>query len=180
MITYPVSQSTKFVVYRISTQEIIKRNAPWPNGNGDPLAPGSYDPDYVYLEMKKGSVPNYDPRYFVLITTETPDIPNEEWNITYSTQKREALEIGVAIDNIEASKRESILPQEQINFYLLLAVATLFRRIDGLQLTQKEIALKDMIISKAIKVWNNRDRLDLIKSQIQSGQEPDLDEGWSE
>lgn len=173
MITYPVSPEARFNLYRISTGEIIKRTIAWPRSDGMQIV--GLDPDLVYLEITEQLRPDYDPRYYVLVTTETPNVANESWDITYNTQKRPVEEITRAAENVEAAIREAILPQDKVNLYLLLAVATLFRRVEGLTLTNKENVLKDRVVSMAIKVWSNRDAFDTKVTQIEANQEPDLD-----
>lgn len=83
VITYPVSQDSKFVVAEKATTNIVAKNISWPRTDGQPIV--NMDTNYVILEVVIQSRPAYDSSSNKLEKVETPDIPNEEyvmsWNV---------------------------------------------------------------------------------------------------
>lgn len=180
-ITYPrpIGPDDRYVLFRISTGETINANAIYPEGGGDPV-PG-LDPDLVYLHKVETARPDYDPRYFIQTKTETPNIEDGIWNIVYGTTKRDLADIEVAAANVEANANQNLLPYERQLKTMILGLGVLFRQLDAQTLTAKETAVKDQVMSLAVKVWRNDDTLKALLAQITSGEEPDLDNaGWEE
>jgi hypothetical protein len=176
MISYPVQSTARFTVYRVSTSEVIDRNRAWPRSDGSQII--GQDPDYVWLEQKENIIPDYDPRYYAAVKTETPDIANEVWQTVWSTQKRPIEDIVVAVENAERNEMERHITTEQRDKLVLLALTVLFRQVGNQALTAKEIALKDMVIQKGTTLWKNDAALRAKVAAINAGHEPDIDAGW--
>lgn len=172
-ITYPRNTESKYVLFKISTEEVLKRNASYPREDGGEIS--DLNPDLIYLEMVESPVPDYDPRYFIRTTTETPILDTGIWDITHGTQKRPVQEIEQVVENIEAEANQRVVPYEKQLKYLLLGVGLALHQIDGQSLTTKQSALRNLIISKAVKLWKNDDIASQLKTLIAGGQEPDLD-----
>ena len=90
-ITYPRPTDAKYVLYKISTSEVLKRNISYPRTDGGEIV--GLDPDLIYLEMQTNAVPDYDPRYFQRVVTETPILDDGIYEIVNTTQKRPVDEI---------------------------------------------------------------------------------------
>lgn len=177
MITYPRNTDAKYVIYNTATQQIIKRNADYPRADGAEIS--GLDPDLVYLEQKDTLIlPDYDPRYFVKVTTETPKVDDGDWEIKETTQKRDIEQIQASIENAEAEANERLLPFNKQMKALVLGQAVLFRMLDSQNLNSKEQAIRDECIALGVKVWKNDANLRKKINDIAKDNEPDIDEGW--
>lgn len=176
MITYPRNIESKYVLYRLSTSEVVKRNAQYPRLDGMELV--GADPDYVYLEMVEGVRPDYDSRLFELVLTETPILDDGIWEMVWTTQKRPVDVIVQQVENVETNANEQLLPYNQQMKILLLGIGVALRQIEAQTLTAKERAIRDKVIQLAVKVWKNDDTRQQLIDLVTQGQEPDLDAGW--
>lgn len=89
-ITYPVdTENTKWAVYKISTSEIIRKNADWPTADGSEI-PG-LDNDLAMLLETKATPPAYDSATQKLEHSETVDVVENSvvygWNAVALTQE---------------------------------------------------------------------------------------------
>lgn len=173
------------VLIRISTGEILNRTL-YPRD--DMAAVEGLDPDLEWMVIRTPfPVPNYDPRYFNMVTTEErgPD-PDAEfthlhpWNVTYSTTKRPVEQIKLSARNKERLELSRHLSDADALKFTLMVVTALAREQKGLALTPREQAALDQLTVLAVKVQANDDRGTEIVAQIELGQEPDLDAGWAE
>jgi len=176
MITYPRNTESKYIVYRVSTQEIIKDNAIYPVAGGGEI-PG-LDTDYIYLEKIEGARPDYDGRIFRITQTEQANIEDGEWTVSYATEKRQVEEINLAIENEEQNANNQLLPNDKLLKMLLLSIGVLFRQSDSATLNKKEKAIKTRALSLATKVWKNDDSLKSKLQEIAEGKEPNPDSEW--
>lgn len=168
-----------YVLRRISTGEIIKRNTPYPTMEDDsPIA--GFDPDLEFLAMDQDTQPDYDPRLYALSQAETRENadPRPVWRIRWSTAKVPLSQAKQNAANIEAARAHDHYTVQERDKVLLLATAVLFRQVANQQLTAKEVALKQRIIELATKLWKNDARLAAIFAALDAGQDPDLDAGW--
>jgi len=89
-ITYPVdTENTKWAVYKISTSEIIRKNAAWPTADGSEI-PG-LDGDLAMLLETKATPPAYDSATQKLERSETINVAENSivygWNVVALTQE---------------------------------------------------------------------------------------------
>ena len=178
MITYPrnVTPGTKYVLFRISTGEVINNKTDYPRTDGGEIV--GLDPDLVYLERISSVIPDFDSRYYILTKTETPNVDDGIWNIAYGTQKRGQPEIEIAATNAEATSNETLVPREAQLKLIILGLGVLFRQLDAQTLTPKEVVIKDKVVAVATNVWQNDANLKNKITAIAAGNEPDLDDGW--
>jgi hypothetical protein len=177
-ISYPVDVvATRWAVLRISTGEIISRNAVWPRADGGPIV--GLDPDYVYLLHVNSTPPDYDSRLYFLQGTETVDAEDNEIRLTYDAVKRPLEEQIVAAENVETEQlqRHLRLEREALETRLMLGALIKFV-LDNMTMPPKVRTMADEYAAKAIKLFKNRDRLAVILADIEAGREPDLDAGW--
>jgi hypothetical protein len=80
-ITYPVSSTDRFVFYRISTQDILRKNVKWPRADGQPI--NSPDPDIGPAIMVFPAAPAYDPATEKLTQQGVLDAPNETYTVNW-------------------------------------------------------------------------------------------------
>lgn len=173
------------ILIRKSTGEILKR-APYPRADMGPIE--GLDPDLEWCVIRVPfAPPEYDGRYYRLVSTEQRGTDHDTefehlhpWLVTYTTEKWPVAEIKETVENRESNANEGLVKVVEHLKLLALGIGTLFRRVEGLTLTQKEAAIKTRCVDLAIKVWQNHDRSQEIKTQIDSGQEPDMDTGWSQ
>lgn len=171
------------VLIRKSTGEIIK-HADYPRV--DMALVEGLDPDLEWLVKKELFVaPDYDSRIFILnqnesITTEPhPDYPHlNQYQISYSTEKRPDEDIVVSVENAERQANETIFPYQKQLKTLLLGLGVVFRRAEGMQLTSKEQGIADKVTEMAVRVWKNDQALKDKIQEITDGTEPNIDEGW--
>lgn len=172
------------VLLRISTGEILAR-ANYPREDMGPVQ--GLDPDLEWMVVREPfPIPNYDPRFYALVTTEQrgpdPDATFAHlhpWLVTYTTQKRPKPDIIVSAENKERTELDRHVRTVEFQKLAMLGLAILFREVQGLQLTGRENTIKAGILSTAVKLRANDDHLQEIITQINANQEPDLDSGWS-
>ena len=171
------------VLIRRSTGEIIKRDI-YPRLDMQPVS--GLDPDLEWLLVYTPyEAPVYDSRIYLLNQVEevTQDPhPDYAWlnqfRVTYSTTKREVTEIQTAVVNAENEANNGVFPYIEQLKILALGLGVLFRRVEGMTLTTKEIAVKDRVLALAVKIWKNDQTLRDKVAQITGGLEPNIDEGW--
>ena len=180
MITYPVDVlNTRWAVLQLSTGEIIARNKVWPVADGSEIA--GLDPDFVYLLHITATKPDYDSRMYRLEGTETVDAAANEIRVAWQTVKRDVEELNAAALNEEGLRLAGLVDlQREAVLNRLMVGALLSAVIDNNTPPPKVATLAQAYIAKTVKIWQNRDRVDEILTQIGGGIEPDLDAGWAE
>lgn len=154
------------------------------------------DPDYVWLlEYTPFPAPDYDPRYFKLVTEvpdlalynfdlEHPDYPHTThphlsvYKTTYSLVKRPTEEIEVHVKNAQRLADESIFRSQEQMTSSVKTMAILRRAQQGLTLTLEEEALLSSLDAMNVNVAKNLDNYNLLMGLITAGAEPDIDAGW--
>ena len=179
MITYPVDvANTKWAVWQISTSQLIGRNQTWPVGNGDPI-PG-LDPDYVYLLEQEDARPDFDPRIFRLEGNDTIDVAGNTITRQWQTFKRITEEITNAAENVEAEQMARHIRLEKEAIETRLVVSAILNHIAGQSMPPRVQSFALDYRNRGVKIWKNRTRLQTILTEIDAGQEPDLDAGWED
>lgn len=174
---------TPSVLIRKSTGEIIK-HADYPRIDMEPIS--GLDPDLEWLvKYQPYEAPDYDSRIYILRTTESittephPDYPHlNQYQITFSTVKRDAPEIITAIENAENDANSQVFPYIRQLKVLALGIGVLFRRVEGMTLTAKETAIKNKCMTIAMNVWKNHDAAKAKIDQVNAGLEPEIDAAW--
>lgn len=165
----------QYVLRRISTGEVLKRNARYPTATDDGPIDG-FDPDLEYLAMDQDVQPDYDARVFDLVTNEAKD--GTLWRITFSTLRRDNSTIKVAVTNKEASEVYSHMTPTERDKLMLVALGVLFRQLAAQTLTVKEQAVRNRVMGLAAKLWKNDDNAAALFTAIDAGQTPNIDSGW--
>jgi len=161
-----------YVLRRISTGEIIRRNVL----DGDAETVVGLDPDLEFLKVVQQTQPDYDPRYFVLTSSEGK--VGTEWRQTWGTQKRPVAEIEQAVENHERLLISEQVPAEDLTKLIVLALAALFREVKGLQLTPSEATTAGQIVALGRDLALLDEKAKLYKAEVRAGREPDLDAPW--
>lgn len=178
-ITYPIDvANTEWAVMEVATGQIIRRNMKWPREDGGEIV--GADPGYVYLKHVAPTPPDYDSRLVQLVGTETADAAANELRIAWSTPKRPVAEAVMAAQNIEVEKLESLIGQltREVIETRLVVGAIIKYALKAQVYPAKVKTLVDDYEAKAVKVWQNRDRLSQIVADLNAGNTPDLDSGW--
>jgi len=185
-ITYPVNvANTRWAVIRQSNGQIISRNQTWPRVDGQPIQ--GLDPDYVYLldvrflqptSPSYVAQPSYDSRLYYLQAVETADIPNNVLNLAWNAVKRDEEEQVESALNKEAEVLTEIVDLAREQIETRLAVSAILTQLAGQNLPARAQEFIADYKDKGIKVWNNRERVNEILTDIASGLEPNLDAGW--
>lgn len=178
MITYPVDPESRWATYQVSSGEIVARNRLWPVADGSEIV--GQDADYVMLLHVNDTAPAYDSRLYVLESTEGIDVDNNVIHKTFETTARSIEERTIAAENEEANQlsTHASLVREAIKTRLMVG-AVLAYVADAQAFPPKVDAMADNYKATAVKLWQNRDRLDEIIAAIEAGQDPDLDTGWA-
>ena len=176
MITFPVSEGSRWAVYQVSTSSVIARRKKWPVLGGGEIV--SLDPDFVMLEEKADARPEVDSRIWRLEGSDVIDVAGNSITRTWETIKRGPDEIKSAAENVEAEQLGLHINLQREAMETRLMVSAILQFIDGLQMPAKVQSRADAYKAKGITLWKNRDRLKAILDQIDAGQEPDMDSGW--
>jgi hypothetical protein len=178
-ITYPVDvENTQWATYRVSTAEIVKRRGKWPVADGSEIV--GQDPDYVMLLHVDQSQPAYDNRLYTLNGVEGIDVENNVISLTWSTEARPIPERIIAAENEENNQLtlHVNLVREAMQTRLMVG-AILNYIVDNQDFPPKVRTMSDNYVAKAVKLFQNRDRLDELIEAIENGEDPDLDAGWT-
>ena len=171
------SQGRKlYVLRRISTSEVLNRFVVYPNAVDDAPIVG-FDPDLEYLAIDRDVVPDYDSRVYDLVTNEAKD--GTLWRITYTTPKKVADQIKLAVQNREATEVGAHLTPAERDKMLLLAVGVLFATQQGVTLTTRQQAIKTRVLNAVQKVLANDQRAADLFADIDADKIPDIDTGWA-
>ena len=173
---------TPAVLIRKSTGEIIK-HADYPRVDMQPII--GLDPDLEWLIVNTPYVePDYDSRLFVLQRTEAitaiphPQYPLlNQYQISFSTDKREKPEIIASIDNAETDALNS-LTGNKVMKTVIQSISILFKKIDKLNLNASEQAVALDIQAIAVAVWKNNVEAKAKIAKVNAGIEPAIDELW--
>lgn len=176
MITYPVSNLSRWAVLQVSSGEIIARNKVWPVADGSAI-PG-LDPDFVYLLQLTDAQPDYDPRIVTLEKQEEIDAAANELRTTWLAVPRPVEEVKINIANVEAVENSRHYSNFERDKIMLLGLGVLFRLQANQNLTAKEVNLKTRIIDIATRVWKNDAALKAKLDALDAGQPIDPDAGW--
>jgi len=180
--------SKQAVLVKKSTKEII-RFATYPREDMQVIE--DLDPDYEWLiENIPYLEPDYDPRIFILVTNK-PDLnfldtfidhplyPGlKEYRITYTPEKRSKAEIVLAIENAEKDANNLIWSESVHKDKMLFMLASAAKAASGFQLTQDEQDVMDEMSEIVVKLSKNRDNKNILVSQVNNDQEPNIDSGW--
>jgi len=176
------------VLIRKSDSSILKYDAVYPNSN--PLKNISgLDLDLEYLaKYAPENKPTFDTRLYNLqINREQgtgdnefhPTYPNlRQWRITYELIQKSDDEIKEAITDEEEIANNSVFPNKKQLKNIVLALAILNRKINGVNLIQRELDMLDNIHAKAMKIWLNEQNADEKIAIVDAGGIPNLDDGW--
>lgn len=180
MISYPVDvQGTRWTVLRTSDSTILERNKIWPHREGKQLK--GLDPDLEYLLESFDAVPNFDPRLYNLIATENLNVSANTIRTTYSL---EPVDNTARLETADVEENNRLATLLDLNREALqtrqMVGAILDHLVDITQLPPKKENRANAYITKARKVWQNRDRKQAIRDEINLNQDPDFDAGWQE
>lgn len=180
--------SVPAVLARKSTKEPVKFGV-YPRQDMQPVE--GLDPDYEWLiEHIPNEKPDFDPRIFVLATNipdlqyldtfeEHPNYPGlKEYRITYSPEKRTNEEIIDSIDNAERDANDLIISESDRNIKLVFMLTSVLKASKGLQLTPTEQGHIDELTLVNMKLSKNLDNRNLLVSQVEANQVPNIDTGW--
>jgi hypothetical protein len=166
-----------YVLRRISTGEIIKRNTIYPVAVDDAPIEG-FDADLEFLAIDQDVQPDYDGRIYSLVTNEAKDAVANTWRITFSTQKRVNTEIKVAVTNVEAFENQRHYTSQERDKLMWLAIGVTLRQLANQTLTAKELAVKQRAMELVTTIWKNDDRARALFTAVDAGQEINPDAGW--
>lgn len=162
------------------TYQVLNWNVKLQNANVVGL-----DDDLEYLaKTTPFPIPDYDPRLFVLVTTQqlvdevSSYPPLRKWEITYTTQGRSIEEKNVSVDEAEADANVSVFPTNKHLKYISLALAILDKKASGLTIGNKEQEILNRVNSKAQRVWSNHIISESKKDDLSNNKQIDLDSGW--
>ena len=181
----PASAIVPYVLYKLSTDEVLNPNTAYPRSDGEAIQGG--DPDLVYLEKKEPfPIPDYDSRNRSLQITQ-PDPPGTpptaqnlsdgEWPITYQTVVRAKEERAQSVDNREQEEYGRHFGNDRDRIDLVKAVGYLIRVWEGATLTDKRQKFLRAFRRRALsKISANEDLARQLKDAVfDADDEPDYD-----
>lgn len=133
MINYPVDvENTRWAAYRVSTQEVVRRNMRWPRADGGEIV--GLDPDLVPLLEVREDQPAYDPATERLeAATPVVDVDanthTQGWSVVARSQqeiddeaeREQAKAAYLALKNGEGTQLERLVRVEKVAAHLLKA-----------------------------------------------------------
>jgi len=176
----PVGPTDRYVLFRLSTSEVINNNALYPNSTG--LEVEGLNPDLIYLHKEEPFArPDYDSRHRSLVVDQTPDLEDGLWATTYTTQLRPLPERELAVENEEQNQFYRHFQIERLAIETALMVGLMYQfAIDGSTIPEKWKAKMDTYRDKVKdKILPNIDAAEQLKALLATA-EPDLDAPWTE
>lgn len=168
-----------------STNKIVNHNYVWANY---PALPIGLDPSiYEMLVIVEGNLlPDHDSRLYLI--NEQHDVQSELPNsdgyrtisVIRSLERRPVEYIIAQLEEIETNATNTIVNLQKQVKTLIYAVNALLRDAQGLTLTQREIKAKDKISNFVVKISQNDDNFEQLKTAVENGFNPDLNIGWIE
>lgn len=182
--------SIQSVLVQKSTKSILKY-APYPRLEITPFPEGDLDPDLEWLIIYTPyPEPDYDSRIYIMVTNE-PDLnflssfPNhpdyngiKSYQITYSPEKRSNEEIIISIDNAEKDANNIIWSEQVHKDRMLFMLSASAKAAAGFQLNAEEEASQEEMAAIVVKLSKNKANRNLLISQVESNQVPNIDLGW--
>ena len=178
------------VLIQKSTKSILKY-APYPKLEVTPFLEGEIDPDLEWLVIHiPHAEPDYDSRIYILATNlpdleflnsfpEHPDYQGiKSYQITYTPEKRSEEDIIISIDNAEKEANNLIWSEGIHKDKMLLMINTSTKAATGAILNSEEETLLEDMNAIAVKLSKNKANRNLLVSQINTNQVPNIDLGW--
>jgi hypothetical protein len=176
------------VLVRKSTKEIIKQDL-YPREDMLPIQ--GMDPDYEWLvKYIPYEEPAYDPRIFLMETLlpsleflsdfeEHLSYPGlREYRITYNPKKRPNSDIIMAIENAEKAANSSIWSEVEHKDGTVFMMNSIKKEALNVSLTEDEVVYLEKLSSINVKLAKNADTKSIKVLLVNSGVEPNIDEGW--
>lgn len=178
------------VLIQKSTKSILKY-APYPKLEVTPFLEGEIDPDLEWLVIHiPHAEPDYDSRIYILATNlpdleflnsfpEHPDYQGiKSYQITYTPEKRSEEDIIISIDNAEKEANNLIWSEGIHKDKMLLMINASTKAATGAILNSEEETLLEDMNAIAVKLSKNKANRNLLVSQINTNQVPNIDLGW--
>ncbi len=174
----------RFMLYRMSTQQIINMNVAWPVNGGGPFI--GANPDLRYFKRVTSPRPDVDHRYTV--TTEwtihqISPLPNEslpagEYRESHEPVKLSNEELKIQIENEFQRQVALQFPSSQNPALLLQAADVIVRKQSGATLTEAQQAVLDAITPIGDALTQLVARRDALFAAVDANQDYDITEGW--
>ncbi len=174
----------RFMLYRMSTAQIVNMNAAWPRTDGGPLV--GANPDLRYFKRVTSQRPDVDHRYTV--TTEwtihqIEPLPNEslpagEYRESHEPVKLSNDELKAQIETEFQRQVALQFPSSQNPALLLQAADVIVRRQSGATLTDAQQAVLDAITPIGDALTQLVARRDALLASVDANEDYDITQGW--
>lgn len=174
----------RFMLYRMSTSQIINMNAAWPRTDGGPLV--GANPDMRYFKRVASARPEVDHRYTVTTTwtiyevDPLPDasLPAGEYRESHEPVKLSNDELKAQIETEFQRQVALQFPSSQNPALLLQAADVIVRKQSGATLTEAQQAVLDAITPIGDALTQLVARRDALIASVDSNEDYDITEGW--
>lgn len=175
----------RFVIFRVSTNQITNMNATWPRTDGGPLV--GANPDFRYFKKVVSTPPDIDHRYTLTTTTgmvnATPTAPEGHPFGTYETiyepVKLPVADLKAQVDTEFQRQVRDQFPAVEDPSRLLLAAGALARKQDGATLTTEQDAIIDAVKANEDAIKQIETRRQALYAAIDADQDYDITAGWT-
>jgi hypothetical protein len=174
----------RFMLYRMSTSQIVNMNTAWPRTDGGPLV--GANPDLRYFKRVTATRPDVDHRYTV--TTEwtihqidpLPDasLPAGEYRESHEPVKLSNDELKAQIETEFQRQVAMQFPSSQNPALLLQAADVIVRKQSGATLTDAQQAVLDAITPIGDALTQLVARRDALLAAVDDNEDYDITEGW--
>lgn len=165
-----------YVLRRVSDKFVIN-----PRAISNTTSLPNPGPDQEYLAILTDAAPDHDPSFTVRTQNEGPNegTTPPQWEIHYDVTDRPKSEQLAAVDNARRLEVQKQFPSQDSWESMIVMVAALARKLEGLELTPAEQAANDRLVQVAAKITENIANSDDKKAAVNAGQKPDLEGGWA-
>lgn len=174
----------RFVIFRVSTNQITNMNATWPRTDGGPLV--GANPDFRYFKKVNSTPPDIDHRYTLTTTTgmvnATPAAaeghPYGNYETIYEPVKLPVADLKRQV--LDETKRQFSMrfPQADSIMELSEVADALSRRDAGLSLTTAQQAILGNMLGVGDFVSQLRARQAALNAAIDADEDYDITAGW--
>ncbi len=172
----------KYAKFRVSDSKLIGSPVNWPNSTDDEPVAGD-DGTFKYLPVKEDAADAvYDSERFFVEHASVPsgDISTEGtfFHIKHELTERSPEELKLRVENRAKLNDTTLVPMSDIGRPVVLAIAALARKLDGLSVTPTEQEALDTVVGNGAALKVNQDRVKELHDDIDAGRDFDISAGW--
>lgn len=174
----------RFVIWRVSTNQITNFNATWPRLDGGPIVGGNTD--YQYFRKVAGDPPSVDHRFTLATTfatvptspTPPEGYPAGTYEASYEITKLSIEDLKIQVETEFQRQVSLLIPATSVPSELAATLDAVVRKQDGAVLTGKQQGKREQAKTIGDKLTQLEVRRDALFASIDANEDYDITAGW--